>query len=256
MLGLLALVMVVAVAIAAVVVWNALSDDPQAAAPPPVPDATPAAEPEDEPADGPSPSPRETERLINPGWRTVASDKWGFTYEVPPSDDDWMAKGDGTIIGQGEDENGMPEIAMSGVAVYKDKPCEGWGDRAVTGAQGITETRDTSAMAEGVASKWAELSFTTDAGPGETEVRSVEPFSNNGLEGHRAIVDVKLKDPEKGCQPPTAEVHTVVVPNPAEDDAVRAFTVLTDTGISDAADSDVIERIVDSLRDQEYEVGG
>ncbi|ASU82811.1 hypothetical protein CDO52_08470 [Nocardiopsis gilva YIM 90087] len=256
MLALLAMVMVVAVAIAVVVVWNTLRESPQIAAPEPSPSAT-AQEVDDEPSaepSEPSESPDEPEELINSGWRTVKSDKWGFTYEVPPSDDDWAAKGDGFIVGQGEDENGTPEIAMSGVAIYKDQPCDGWGDRAVTGAQGITETQDTAAMAKGVATKWAELSFTTDAGAATTSVRTVEAFSNNGLKGHRAIVDAKLKKPKAGCQPPTAEVHTVVVPNPDEENAVRAFTIVADTGLPDAEDTDVLEKILNSLRDEDYEV--
>ncbi|WP_344101354.1 hypothetical protein [Nocardiopsis rhodophaea] len=254
MLALVAMVMVVAVVIAVVVVWNTLRERPGAAASAPPPSAT-AHEVDDDPSEEPSESPGEPEKLINPGWRTVTSHKWGFTYEVPPSDDGWAAKGDGFIVGQGEDENGVPEIAMSGVAIYKDQPCDGWGDRAVTGAQGITETQDTAAMAKGVASRWAELSFTTDAGAASTSVRSVEEFTNNGLKGHRAIVDATLKQPTEGCQPPTAEVHTVVVPNPDEENAVRAFTILADTGLPDAADTDVLEKILNSLRDQEYEVG-
>ncbi len=255
MIATLAMVMVVAVIIAIVVVWNAFRSDAQQAAPPPEESSEPEPEPSEEPSAEPSASPTEPVKLINTDWRPAVSEKWGFVYEVPTSEEGWRVKGDGTIFGAGEDENGQPEVAMSGTSIYEESPCGDWGSRAAAGAQGITETEDTAEMAEGVAAKWGELGFETEAGGAPTvEVRSVEEYSANGLEGHRATVDVTLSRPDGTCEPPTAVVTTVVVPNPDEDNAVRAFTVMIDTGVSDAISEEEMDTIVNSLRDEDYEI--
>ncbi|MFC4560343.1 hypothetical protein ACFO4E_00580 [Nocardiopsis mangrovi] len=249
-------VILVAVLIATVLVlWDRWGPGRPDAAPDPSPDGDPptAQAADDAPEPTPTPSPSPDEALINPGWRTAAADDWGLVYEVPTYDEGWRVRGE--LISVGDDGEGGPVTAMGAASIYLDSPCPGWGNRAAAGVQGLLETQDTEDMAEGVALTWGEESFHTDAGEPRAELRSVEEFAGNGLTGHRAVVDVTLADPDGTCEPPTAEVHTVAVPNPREDNAVRAFTLVVDTGIADRVSDDDIEAIIGSLRDQDREVG-
>ncbi|WP_046470431.1 hypothetical protein [Allosalinactinospora lopnorensis] len=251
MLTTLVLVFIAVVITAIGVVVNVLRDSGGQAAPSPEPTAEPASE-EESAEERPSP---EEEELLNPGWQRASVPKWGFVYEVPGADEDWIFEGAETLYGVNPDDEGIPELAMSGISSYGVSPCDPSNSLAVAGAQGISETDDTEEMAEGVARKWAELGYETESSVPEVSLRSVEEFSANGLEGHYGIVEATPQGSEDECFSEGGVVHTVVVPYRDEEDQVRAFSVIADTGYDDSLGEDTIETILNSLRDSQ-ETGG
>ncbi|WP_285758874.1 hypothetical protein [Nocardiopsis ansamitocini] len=250
-LVLLAILLVAVLIIAVTVVVTRLNANGTQAAPAPAPEPVTASE--SEPA--PAPDPSSTGSAAGPdvfqdGWQRAASAKWGFVYEIPPREDDWLFDGP-TYIRGFEGDDGTVEIGMSGTSVYLDKVCAGWGSRGVIGAQGITDSDDTEEMSEGAALRWARYAYDDEGDPGLT-VRSVEEFDSNDLSGHHAIVDVTVPGGGDGCIPPTAVVHTLAVPG-AEDDTTRILVMILDTGVEDALAEETVDTVISTLRDVNYE---
>ncbi|GAA3753415.1 hypothetical protein HDA32_004469 [Spinactinospora alkalitolerans] len=259
MVALLAIVFAAVLVIAVTVVVISLRGNAQQAAAPAAP-AEESSEPEPEPAGEPEPtqepsSPPPPVPLMQEGWQLASVTKWGFVYEIPPSDDGWVFDGPTHLRGY-EDDDGQPVLGMGGTSLYKENPCETWGSRADVGAQAVTDTDDTEEMARNVALKWAEYAFETEAGGrAATSVRSVEAFSSNDLTGHHAVIDATVQQPDADCQPPGGVVHAVAVPADQDDTGVRVFLVIADTGVDDALTEETIDTVISTLRDNDYDYG-
>lgn len=245
----LAVVLATVIIIAVAVVVVSLSRTTSQAAPAGTETTAPEPVEETETASQ-EPSPAPDSRLMQEGWQRAAAPKWGFVYEVPPREDGW--KYDGPTMFRGfEDEDGDVAVGMSGTSVYREEPCRGWGNRALLGAQGITDSDDTEAMSEAVALNWAFHAYNDNGDPGRS-LRSVEKFSANGLTGHHAIVDVSVAGGDDDCVPSSAVVHALAAPD--GDGGSRIFLMLVDNGVEDALDEETVDTIISTLRDTDYEV--
>lgn len=260
MVAVLVIVMIAVVIIAGAVVWNALRGPSGPVAAPTEsssPPATPAKEEtSSQPDEDTSPSPTADEDVLQEGWQKATAPKWSLSYEVPAKEG-WVVDDSGTLRGWTDDDSGE-STSMSGTAGYRDGyQCRGR-SAAELGVRGITDTTDTKEMAQAVATDWALASYKTDEGEPAVQPGSVESFSANDLEGHHAYVEVAVK-PAQDCDPDTARVHAVAVPNPEGSESqngVRVLLIDMHTGIDDQLDSETVDTIVSTVRDSDYEIPG
>ncbi|RNL85518.1 hypothetical protein EFW17_08555 [Halostreptopolyspora alba] len=248
----LVLVFVVVLIIAGALVVNAFRDSDDSAAPaseePSAPERDASGEPAADPSEESS-ADEAPEEVLNSGWKLAKVGRWELTYEIPGRSEGWTYEGPGAVFGVGPPDAEQPELTMVGASYYGTNPCDGSSSLAAAGAHGVENTEDTGETAEGVARKWAELAYEYETGAPEVELRSVTEFSANGLAGHYAVADATPVTAGGECIPESGEVHTVVVPNLDEANAVRAFSIVSDSGYEESLDADTIETVLNSLRD-------
>lgn len=180
-----------------------------------------------------------------PGWHAVVAVKHGLTYDVPPST--WSVKSADTIVGF-EDPNGRPEVAGSGVAVYKEGYCPGhsgsW--RAQTAVAGYGRT-DPADDAKDAARTWATYGYAPGTGGSAPTVTLSAPkaLSASGTRATEVTATVAVHDDEP-CSPPRGVVHAVAVP--LKSGQVSVLVVLADQGVSDATSDADLEKIAGSAR--------
>jgi hypothetical protein len=191
----------------------------------------------------PSPPPSAPAKV--PGWRAVVAVKHGLTYDVPPST--WSVKSADTIVGF-EDPNGRPEVAGSGVAVYKEGYCPGhsgsW--RAQTAVAGYGRT-DPAGAAKDAARTWATYGYSPDTGGSAPAVTLSAPKapSASGTGATEVTATVTVHDDEP-CSPPRGVVHAVAVP--LKSGEVSVLIVMADQGVPDATSDTDLEKIAGSAR--------
>ncbi|WP_146165634.1 hypothetical protein [Murinocardiopsis flavida] len=248
MVAVLAIVLIAVLIIAVAVVVVTLRKESVQAVPPspasPAQTATPAPETTE-----PEPSESPEEALVEDGWQQVRSTKYGLIYEVP-KDTGWVVGSPGAMRGWEDDETGEV-TSMSGTAGYRDGYKCKHRSLAELGTRGITDSDDTKTMGEGVGQDWALAAYTTKTGKPVVSTRSVKSFKANGLKGHHTVVDVKVKIEEKGCDPATAQVHTVAVP---DGKGSRILIIDVHTGVKGALSGKQVAKIAGTLRDVDHEL--
>ncbi|MDS1272500.1 hypothetical protein RIF23_19615 [Lipingzhangella sp. LS1_29] len=267
--GLLAVALIVVIIVIGVLVARQVSESIGAGAavtteatPESSPDATVDADtPEEtETADTGDPTP-ETDTPSDPdaltdaeveGWQGVLVRSRPFVYDVPA---DWIVRSPGMISGFEEEDPDAPfgyspTVGMSGVAVYAARAgdCEYVADPAVAGTSSSEGLGDTAERAEAMATDWAEAAYGNDAGDPELTVGAAEPFTENGLDGHRVTVEVAPATED--CYPEQAQVQVVSVADP-DRNMVDHFILYADVTGDEAAPQDDLDVIVSSLRPQE-----
>jgi hypothetical protein len=193
------------------------------------------------PAYTPSPPPSAPARVA--GWHAVVAVKHGLTYDVPPAT--WSVKSAGTIVGF-EDPQGRPEVAGSGVSVYKEGYCPArggsWRAEAAVSGYGATNPADDATEA---AREWATYGYTSGTtGTAPTVTLSAARH----LPEHRAVevtATVTVHDDDT-CAPPRSVVHAVALP--VDKDEVAVLVVLADQDVPDAMTDTDLERIATSAR--------
>ncbi|GLY73024.1 hypothetical protein Airi01_012910 [Actinoallomurus iriomotensis] len=191
------------------------------------------------------PSAPPSARAKVPGWHAVVAVKHGLTYDVPPST--WSVKSADTIVGF-EDPNGRPEVAGSGVAIYKEGYCPGhsgsW--RAQTAVADYGES-DPAAAAKDAARTWATYGYAPGTGGSAPTVtlRAPKPLTTGGSQAMEVTATVTVHDDEP-CSPPRGVVHAVAVP--LKGGEVSVLIVIADQGVPDATSDTDLEKIARSAR--------
>ncbi|WP_147255445.1 hypothetical protein [Streptomyces sp. PT12] len=225
--------------------------------------ATPSAEPD--PSDEPSAAPDDPrgsvfetpDPVVGPDWQVQTNTTRLNAFDVPP--DGWNVGGNDFVVGyeilaEGEESDGIPDIAVSGTALYQEGWCpeddDGLSFRAMAGTRsaqgpGYTSTEE-SAVTE--ADAWAVAAF-DQTERGDIQVSQAEPFeSAHGLVGHTATATVTgaPDNPRDACG--TSEGRVVTVSYVTGDGDQATWVLVADTGHPEALDDAVIESMMSSLR--------
>lgn len=186
------------------------------------------------------------------GWQGVLVQSRPLIYDVP---EEWYVHTPGMILGfEDEDPDApfgySPTVAMSGAARYTERSgdCEYVAEPGVAGTSSAGSSGDTAAIADTLATDWAQAAYENDNGDPQLQAADPEPFTENGLDGHQVTVDVTPAEDE--CYPEAAEVRVVSVADEDREE-VDNLIVYADTAGEEAPDSADLDVLVSSLRPQE-----
>lgn len=176
------------------------------------------------------------------GWQTATNSKYYASFDVPA---DWKVESSKSYgWGEKDDELGLPEVSLTGPAIYKQGWCSEESTMAVTGIKGAQGAKDTKEATEPQADSFAYFAFGEQKNA--VERAKAKPFKNkHGIKGHIATskaVDVKKKEK---CD---TDGQVVAVSWINANDDLATFVAVAPTGEKDAVSHKTLLKIASTIR--------